>query len=92
MNKNELIEKYGEDNRQKLLDGIGWVFLVDTMGDDDRIESVARLSYQKGTRKTSDTRGLLRYLLRQRHTSPFEQVFITLDIKLPIFVARQLVR
>lgn len=69
----------------------GHVRLVDVMGDDARIEEVARLSYS-GTRKKSETRGLLRYLMRHRHTSPFEQATITLDIKLPIFVARQLVR
>ena len=91
MTREELLEKYGKDNKQKVLDGIGHVFLVDVMGDDARIESVARLSYEGG-RKVSDTRNLLRYLMRQRHTSPFEQAVITLDIKLPIFVARQLVR
>lgn len=69
----------------------GHVFLVDVMGDDLRIDQVARISYE-GARKVSDVRGLLRYLFRHRHTSPFEQVQITLDIKLPIFVARQLVR
>lgn len=69
----------------------GHVMLVDVMGDDERIEQVARLSYEGG-RSVTDRRGLLRYLLRHRHTSPFEQVKITLDIRLPIFVARQLVR
>lgn len=84
----------------------GHVMLVDYMGSDTRIEEVARLSYntgglalsgageggQGGGRTLRDTRGLLRYLLRHAHTSPFEQVCVTLDMKLPIFVARQLVR
>jgi thymidylate synthase (FAD) len=83
-----LLEKFAEPI--KVLDH-GHVRLVDVMGDDARIEEVARLSYS-GARKKSETRGLLRYLMRHRHTSPFEQATITLDIKLPIFVARQLVR
>lgn len=91
MNAEELRAKYGQENKMKLLDGIGHLFFVDCMGSDERIEQVARLSYEGG-RKKSDTRGLLRYLLRHRHTSPFEQAVITLDIKLPIFVARQLGR
>jgi thymidylate synthase (FAD) len=83
----------------------GHVMLVDYMGSDARIEEVARLSYNTGGlapsgegvqgqsgRSLRDTRGLLRYLVRQSHTSPFEQVCVTLDMKLPIFVARQLVR
>lgn len=70
----------------------GHVRLVDVMGDDERVEQVARLSYQKGTRQVSETRSLLRYLIRHRHTSPLEQAVITLDMKMPIFVARQLVR
>jgi len=91
MNAEELTALYGRDRKIKVLDEIGHVFVVDAMGDDARIEQVARLSYEGG-RKTSDTRGLLRYLMRHRHTSPYEQVLITLDIKMPIFVARQLVR
>jgi thymidylate synthase (FAD) len=69
----------------------GHVTLVDVYGDDERVEAAARLSYE-GQRARSSTRNLLRYLLRQRHTSPFEQCCITLDIRMPIFVARQLVR
>lgn len=69
----------------------GHVKLVDVYGDDERVEAAARLSYE-GQRKRTDTRALLRYLLRHAHTSPFEQCCITLDMKLPIFVARQLVR
>lgn len=88
MNREELLATYGSGVR--VLDH-GHVRLVDVMGDDERIEQVARLSYEGGRRR-SERRGLLRYLMRHRHTSPFEQVAITLDIKLPIFVARQLVR
>jgi thymidylate synthase (FAD) len=62
------------------------------MGDDQTIERAARVSYQKGTRTTRDTEALIRYMMRHGHTSPFEQCVITLDMKLPIFVARQFVR
>lgn len=89
MNRADLLTVFGEQNR-RVLDW-GHVRLVDVMGDDARIEEVARLSYE-GARKVTERRSLLRYLMRHRHTSPFEQVAITLDIKLPIFVARQLVR
>ena len=91
MNREELIAKYGDGTLIPVLD-YGHVTLVDVMGNDERIEQVARLSYQKGTRKVSETRALLRYLIRNRHTSPLEQAVITLDMKMPIFVARQLVR
>lgn len=84
----ERLQRHTE--RRRVLDH-GHVALVDVMGDDERIASVARLSYE-GSRTPSETRTLLRYLLRHRHTSPFEQAVITLDIRLPIFVARQLVR
>lgn len=70
----------------------GYVMLVEVMGDDDAIVQAARVSYAKGTKKTSNDRGLLRYLMRSRHTSPFEQARIKLEIKLPIFVERQWVR
>lgn len=70
----------------------GFVGLVDYMGDDDSIEQAARVSYGKGTRKVSETRGLIRYLLRHKHTSPFEMVEFKFHCKMPIFVARQWVR
>lgn len=70
----------------------GYIMLVDVMGDDDAIVQAARVSYAKGTKKTNNDRGLLRYLMRSRHTSPFEQARIKLEIKLPIFVERQWVR
>jgi thymidylate synthase (FAD) len=70
----------------------GYIMLVDVMGDDDAIIQAARVSYANGTQKTSSDRGLLRYLMRSRHTSPFEQARIKLEVKLPIFVERQWVR
>lgn len=70
----------------------GFVRVVDYMGDDSAIVQAARVSYGKGTRRTSDDRMLIRYLMRNRHTSPFEMCEIKLHVKLPIFVARQWVR
>ncbi len=76
---------------EKILDH-GFVALIDVMGDDDAIVQAARVSYGKGTKKKSDDRALIRYLMRCRHTSPFEQVEFKFHVKLPIFVARQWVR
>lgn len=70
----------------------GFVGLVDSMGDDSSIVQAARVSYGKGTKKVSEDRGLIRYLLRHQHTTPFEMVEFKLHMKLPIFVARQLIR
>jgi len=84
-------ERFSYQNRIPVLDH-GHVFVVDHMGDDQTIERAARVSYQKGTRTTRDTEALIRYMMRHGHTSPFEQCVITLDMKLPIFVARQFVR
>ena len=70
----------------------GFVSLVDYMGGDEAIERAARVSYGHGTRATSQTRGLIRYLKRHRHTSPFEMSEVTLHCCMPIFVARQWVR
>lgn len=70
----------------------GFVRLVDYMGSDDRIVQSARVSYGKGTKTVRQDRGLINYLLRNRHTSPFEQVSLTFHTKMPIFVARQWVR
>jgi len=80
------------DQRYMPLYEHGFVGLVDTMGSDQSIERAARVSYGEGTRKTSDTRNLLRYLLKHRHTSPFEMGELLFHLKLPIFVMRQLVR
>jgi thymidylate synthase (FAD) len=70
----------------------GFVRVVDYMGDDAAIVQAARVSYGKGTRKISEDRGLIHYLLRHRHTTPFEMCEIKLHVKLPIFVARQWIR
>lgn len=70
----------------------GFVYLVDYQGSDESIEQAARVSYGEGTRKTSETRVLLRYLMRNEHTSPFEMADIKFHAKMPIFVARQWVR
>jgi len=78
-------------NTIKCLDK-GFVRLVDSMGGDDAIVQAARVSYGKGTSKTSQDRGLIRYLMRHRHTTPFEMVEFKYHCKMPIFVARQWVR
>jgi thymidylate synthase (FAD) len=70
----------------------GFVRVVDYMGDDAAVVQAARVSYGKGTRKVSEDRGLLRYLMRHRHTTPFEMCELKLHVKLPIFVARQWIR
>src|SRR3981081_4308998 len=70
----------------------GFVRVVDYMGDDAAIVQAARVSYGSGTKKGSDDRGLIRYLMRHHHSPPFEMCEIKLHVKLPIFVARQWVR
>jgi thymidylate synthase (FAD) len=70
----------------------GFIRVIDYMGGDAAIVQAARVSYGKGTKKTSQDRGLIRYLLRHRHTTPFEMCEIKVHVKLPIFVARQWIR
>ncbi len=70
----------------------GFVRLIDVMGDDAAIVQAARVSYGKGTKSVSEDRGLIRFLMRHRHTSPFEMVEFKFHVKLPIFVARQWIR
>jgi thymidylate synthase (FAD) len=70
----------------------GFVRLVDYMGSDDRVVQAARVSYGAGTKTVREDAGLIDYLLRHNHTSPFEQIALTFHMKLPIFVARQMVR
>ena len=70
----------------------GFIRVVDYMGDDGAIVQAARVSYGRGTCKVSNDRGLIRYLMRHRHTTPFEMCEIKLHVKLPIFVARQWIR
>ncbi|MGH6897017.1 MAG: FAD-dependent thymidylate synthase [Geminicoccaceae bacterium] len=70
----------------------GFVRVIDYMGDDAAIVQAARVSYGRGTKRVSDDRGLINYLMRMRHTSPFEMCELKLHVKLPIFVARQWIR
>jgi thymidylate synthase (FAD) len=70
----------------------GFVRLVDYMGGDQRIVQAARVSYGSGTKSYRQDRGLIHYLMKNWHTSPFEQVQLTFHTKMPIFVARQWVR
>lgn len=79
------------DQEIKVLDK-GFVRLVDYMGSDQRIVQAARVSYGEGTKSFRQDRGLIHYLIRNWHTSPFEQVQLTFHTKMPIFVARQWVR
>ena len=75
----------------KVLDK-GFIRVVDYMGNDASVVQAARVSYGKGTKKRSEDEGLIRYLLRHRHTTPFEMCEIKLHVKLPIFIARQWIR
>lgn len=86
MSKEELIGK-----EIKCLDH-GFVRLVDVMGDDGSIVQAARVSYGAGTKTVNEDRGLIRYLMRHAHTTPFEMVEFKFHIKLPIFIARQWIR
>lgn len=70
----------------------GFVRVIDYMGDDAAIVQAARVSYGRGTRKVSEDSGLIRYLMRHRHSTPFEMCEIKYHVKLPIFVARQWIR
>lgn len=70
----------------------GFVYLVDYMGDDLSIEQAARTSYGPGTTSASSSTGLIRYLMRHRHTSPIEMVELKFHVKMPIFIARQWMR
>ena len=70
----------------------GFVALVDYMGTDDSVERAARVSYGYGTRKVSQTRGLIRYLRRHLHTTPSEMVEFKFHCAMPMFVARQWIR
>ncbi|MFC1682187.1 FAD-dependent thymidylate synthase [Nanoarchaeota archaeon] len=70
----------------------GFVRLVDYLGGDARIVQAARVSYGPGTKTIRENKGLINYLLKHQHTSPFEQVVMTFHLKMPIFVARQWVR
>jgi thymidylate synthase (FAD) len=70
----------------------GFVRVVDYMGDDAAVVQAARVSYGRGTRRVSEDQGLINYLMRHRHTTPFEMCEIKFHVKLPIFIARQWIR
>lgn len=70
----------------------GFIRVIDYMGNDSSIVQAARVSYGKGTKKISEDAGLINYLMRHRHTTPFEMCEIKFHIKLPIFIARQWIR
>jgi thymidylate synthase (FAD) len=70
----------------------GFIRVIDYMGDDAAVVQAARVSYGRGTKKVSEDRGLIHYLMRHRHSTPFEMCEIKFHVKLPIFVARQWIR
>lgn len=70
----------------------GFIRVIDYMGDESSVVQAARVSYGAGTKEVSEDRGLLRYLMRHRHSTPFEMCELKLHVKLPIFVARQWIR
>ncbi len=70
----------------------GFIRVIDYMGDDAAITQAARVSYGKGTKSVQNDEGLIRYLMRHWHSTPFEMCEIKLHVKLPVFVARQWIR
>ena len=80
-----------DPNARKILD-YGFIVLKDTMGSDETIAESARVSYGEGTQSITNNENLIRYLLRHRHTTPFEMCEARFLIKMPIFVARQWIR
>jgi len=78
-------------NAHEVLDH-GFVRVIDYMGDDSAITQAARVSYGKGTKSVQNDEGLIRYLMRHWHSTPFEMCEIKLHVKLPVFVARQWIR
>ncbi len=70
----------------------GFVRVVDYMGDDAAICQAARVSYGRGTKSVQNDEGLIRYLMRHWHSTPFEMCEVKLHVKLPVFVARQWIR
>lgn len=70
----------------------GFIRVIDIMGNDSSIVQAARVSYGEGTKTINEDKGLINYLMKHRHTSPFEMCEIKLHIKLPIFIARQWIR
>jgi len=80
-----------DENTIRCLDK-GFVRLVDVMGDDSSVVQAARVSYGKGTKSVREDKRLINYLMKHRHTSPFEMVEFKFHCKMPIFVARQWIR
>jgi len=70
----------------------GFIRVIDYMGDDAAIVQAARVSYGKGTKKVNEDKGLINYLMRHWHSTPFEMCEIKFHVKLPIFIARQWIR
>jgi len=70
----------------------GFIRVIDYMGDDAAVVQAARVSYGAGTKKVREDAGLINYLMRHRHTSPFEMCELKIHVKMPIFVARQWIR
>ena len=70
----------------------GFIRVIDYMGDDTSVEQSARVSYGKGTKKVSTDSGLIKYLMRHWHSTPFEMCEKKYHVKLPIFIARQWIR
>jgi len=70
----------------------GLIRVIDYMGDDDAVVQAARVSYGRGTKKVTEDQGLIHYLMRHRHSTPFEMCEIKFHVKMPIFVARQWIR
>src|ERR1700730_5909456 len=70
----------------------GFVRVIDYMGDDGAVVKAAHVSYGRGTKKVSEDKALIAYLMRHRHSTPFEMCEIKFHVKLPIFVARQWIR
>ena len=81
-----------EDERYVQVLDKGFVGLIDYMGNDSSVVQAARVSYGTGTKKVQEDRGLIRYLMRHEHTTPFEMCEVKFHIRLPIFVMRQLIR
>ena len=105
--KREILEQQSQKNTTKRVTSLelekilyeaipvldhGFVRVVDYMGDDTSIVQAARVSYGKGTKKVSTDSGLIKYLMRHRHSTPFEMCEIKYHVKLPIFIARQWIR
>ena len=90
MERTQLVEEL-RWNRIPVLDD-GFVCLVDVMGDDSSVVQAARVSYGEGTKKVSDDRTLIRYLVRHRHTTPFEMAEIKLLVRVPMDCWRQWIR